>query len=132
MADKQNNGGASSQLGKLMAPMGLDTIIEAQRPALAAMGELNSRLYDGIAAMGREWMSLFNRRLREDLSMPEQIAACKTARDMYRLYADYFQNAFSHYQSGFEQMTKCGLSMAEDTFDVLSLRSQSGARRKKQ
>jgi len=40
---------------------------------------------------------------------------------MYRLYADYFQNAFSHYQSGFEQMTKCSLTMAEGTFDIPAL-----------
>jgi hypothetical protein len=111
--------------------MGLETLIEVQRPALAAVGELNSRLYDGIAAMSREWMSLLDRRLREDLAMPEQLAACKTARDMYRLYVDYFQNAFSHYQSGFEQLTKCGLSMAEDAFDVLRLRAEPGTRRKK-
>ncbi len=132
MADKQDNGGSSSRLPTLMAPMGLETIIEAQRPALAAMGELNSRLYDGIAAMGTEWMSLCRRRLREDLAMPEQLAACKTAQDMYRLYAEYFRNALSHYQLGFQQMTKCGLSLAEDTFDVLSLRAErGGARRKK-
>jgi len=131
MADKQDNGGTSAKLPQLIAPMGLETLIEVQRPALAAVGELNSRLYDGIAAMSREWMSLLDRRLREDLAMPEQLAACKTAQDMYRLYVDYFQNAFSHYQSGFEQLTKCGLSMAEDTFDVLRLRAEPGTRRKK-
>jgi len=131
MADKQDNGGTSAKLPQLIAPMGLETLIEVQRPALAAVGELNSRLYDGIAAMSREWMSLLDRRLREDLAMPEQLAACKTARDMYRLYVDYFQNAFSHYQSGFEQLTKCGLSMAEDAFDVLRLRAEPGTRRKK-
>jgi hypothetical protein len=63
--------------------------------------------------------------------MPEQLAACKTAGDMFRLYADYFQNALSHYQSGFEQLTKCGLSMAENTFDVLRLRAEPDTRRKK-
>jgi Phasin protein len=131
MADKQDNGGTSAKLPQLIAPMGFETLIEVQRPALAAVGELNSRLYDGIAAMSREWMSLLDRRLREDLAMPEQLAACKTARDMYRLYVDYFQNAFSHYQSGFEQLTKCGLSMAEDAFDVLRLRAEPGTRRKK-
>ncbi|HUJ38690.1 MAG TPA: phasin family protein [Hyphomicrobium sp.] len=131
MADKQDNGGTSAKLPQLIAPMGLETLIEVQRPALAAVGELNSRLYDGIAAMSREWMSLLDRRLREDLAMPEQLAACKTTRDMYRLYVDYFQNAFSHYQSGFEQLTKCGLSMAEDAFDVLGLRAEPGTRRKK-
>jgi hypothetical protein len=51
--------------------MGLETLIEVQRPALAAVRELNSRLYHGIAAMSREWMSLLDRRLREDLAMPE-------------------------------------------------------------
>jgi len=129
MADNRDNG--SPRLADLMAPVGLETIMEAQRPALAAMGELNSRLYDGIAAMNNEWVSLFNRRLREDLAIPEQLAACKNARDMYRLYADYFQNAFSHYQSGLEQMTKRSLSMAEDTFDVLRWRTEPSTRRKK-
>jgi hypothetical protein len=129
MAENRDNGGPP--LAELMTPVALETIIEVQRPALAAMGELNSRLYDGITAMSKEWVSLFNRRLREDLAIPEQLAACKNARDMYRLYADYFQNAFSHYQSGLEQMTKCSLSLAEDTFDVLRSRADTHARRKK-
>jgi hypothetical protein len=62
MADKQDNGGTSAKLPQLTAPIGLDTLIEVQRSALAEVGELNSRLYDGIAAMSRECMSLLNRR----------------------------------------------------------------------
>src|SRR4029079_13664496 len=80
MADNQDTG--LPRLADLMGPVVLETIIEAQRPALAAMGELNSRLYDGIAAMSKEWVSLFNLRLREDLAIPEQLAACKNTRDM--------------------------------------------------
>ena len=100
-----------------------------QRPALAAMAELNGRLYEGIAAMNREWTSFLNKRLKEDMAVPEQLAACKSVQDMYRVYTDYFQAACSHYQSGFEQIAKCGRSIAEDTFDVLQSHVSTGRKR---
>jgi hypothetical protein len=31
--------------------------------------------------------------------MPQQLAECKSLQDLYRVYAEFFQNACSQYQS---------------------------------
>ena len=125
MADRPNDGGGAGE-----TPFVFETMLEMQRPALAAMAELNGRLYEGIAAMNSEWTSFLNKRLKEDMAVPEQLAACKSVQDMYRVYTDYFQAACAHYQAGFEQIAKCGRSIAEDTIDVLQSDANSTVRKR--
>jgi len=105
---------------------GLEALVEMQRPALATLVDLNSRLYESAAAFNGEWVSFVNRRLKEDLAVPQQLAACKTAQDVYRVYADYFQSTCSQYQAEFEQITRLGKLMAEDTAKVLRGRTEGG------
>ena len=82
------------------------------------MAQMNGKVYDSIATMNKNWAAFVNRRLKEDLAMPQQLAACKTVQDMYGVYAEFFQTAVADYQSEFEQMTKLGKSLADDTVQV--------------
>ena len=107
-----------------MMPFGIEAMIEAQRPAFTAMAEVNTRMYESIAAANREWASFINRRLKDDLAMPQQLAECKNLQDLYRVYTQFFQNACSQYQSGLEQMMKLSQSITEAA--VHSLQSRSG------
>jgi Phasin protein len=110
---------SSSEATSRMTPFGIETIMEMQRPALTAMAEANTRLYESIAAANREWALFVNRRLKEDLAVPQQLAECKNLPELYRVYAQFFQNACSQYQSGLEQMTRLGRSMAENAVQAL-------------
>ena len=38
-----------------LAPFGFDAMMQMQRPALAAMAEMNGRLYESVAAANKEW-----------------------------------------------------------------------------
>ena len=49
-----------------MMPIGFEALIEMQRPAYTAMADVNTRLYESIAAVSKEWASFVNRRLKED------------------------------------------------------------------
>lgn len=109
---------SGSRTQPMLAPE-FERMLEMQRPALDAMAKLNSRLYESIVAVNKEWGSFVNRRLKEDFALPEQLAACKTAQDMFRVCANYFQNACSDYQSEFEEMTKFNTSIAKDTMTAL-------------
>lgn len=102
-----------------MAPFGIEAFMEMQRPTLTAMAEANTKLYESIATANREWALFVNRRLKEDFAVPQQLAECKNLPDLYRVYAQFFQNACSQYQTGLEQMTKLGRSMAENAFQAL-------------
>lgn len=94
-------------------------LLEMQRPTLEAMAEVSGKLYEGIAAMNKEWTSFINRRLKEDLAMPEQLAACATTEEMFRTCADYVRTAWTDYQSGLEQMSRLNSSLAQQTLSAL-------------
>jgi len=120
---------SGSRTQPMLAPE-FERMLEMQRPALDAMAELNSRLYESVAAVNKEWGSFVNRRLKEDFAVPEQLAACKTAQDMLRVYANYFQNVCSDYQSEFEEMTKFNRSIVQDTMTTLQSQVTRGAQNK--
>jgi hypothetical protein len=128
MPEKTTNGRADTGLPPVMLPFGLEAFMEFNRPALAAMAQMNGKVYENIATMNRTWVEFVNRRLKEDLAVPQQLAACKTVQEMYGVCADFFQTAVADYQSEFEQMSKLGKSLAEETANALQTRIEETAR----
>ena len=124
MPDKTTNGRADTGLPPMMLPFGFDAFIELNRPALQAMAQMNGKVYDGIATWNKNWVAFLNRRLKEDLAVPQQLAACKTVQDMCGVYAGFFQNACAQYQSELEQMTKLSKSLADDTLQAIQARME--------
>ena len=102
--------------------------MEMNRPTLAAMAEVNGKVYENIATMNRNWVAFVNRRLKEDFAMPKQLSTCKTVQEMYGVYAEFFQTALTDYQSEFEQMSKIGKSIAEEATQVMQTRLEESAR----
>jgi hypothetical protein len=119
MPDKTGNGRAENGFPPMMLPFNFESLMELNRPALTAMAQMNGKVYDGLATLNKNWVAFINRRLKEDLAVPQQLAACKTVQDMYGVYAEFFQNACSDYKSEFEQMTKLSKSLADDTMQVV-------------
>jgi hypothetical protein len=120
MADKTTNGRGDTALPPMMTvPFGFEALMELNRPALQAMAQMNGKMYDGISTLNKNWVAFLNRRLKEDLAVPQQLAECKTVQDMCSVYAGFFQNACAHYQSELEQMTKLGKSIAYDTLHAV-------------
>ena len=122
MPDKTANGRADVGLPPMMLPFGFDALMELNRPALQAMAQMNGKMYDGIATLNKNWVAFLNRRLKEDFAVPQQLASCKTMQEMYGVYAEFFQNACSQYQSELEQMTKLSKSLADDTLQAIQSR----------
>jgi hypothetical protein len=128
MPDKTGNGRADAMFPAMMMPFGFEALMELNRPALTAMAQMNGKVYDGIATMNKSWVAFVNRRLKEDLGMPKQLADCKTVHEMYGVCADFLQNAYADYQSEFEQMTKLGKTLADDTFQAMQARAEAALR----
>ena len=127
MADKTTNGRADNGLPPMMLPFGLEALMEMNWPALSAMAEVNGKVYENLATLNKSWVAFVNRRLKEDFAMPKQLAECKTVQDMYSVYADFVQTAVTDYQSSFEQMSKLGKSMADETAQVMQSRLEETA-----
>ncbi|HZT49823.1 MAG TPA: phasin family protein [Hyphomicrobiaceae bacterium] len=132
MADKTANGRAETVFPPMLMPMGFEAFMELNRPALNAMAQMNGKVYDGLATLNKNWVAFINRRLKEDLGMPKQLAGCKTVQEMYGVCAEFFQNACADYQSEFEQMTKLGKSLADDTMQVMQSRMEEADREQRQ
>jgi Phasin protein len=128
MPDKTSNGRADFGFPPMMLPFNFESLMELNRPALNAMAQMNGKVYDGLATLNKNWVAFINRRLKEDLAVPQQLASCKTVQDMYGVYAEFFQNACSDYQSELEQMTKLGKSLADDTIQAMQTRMEETAR----
>ena len=118
MVETAKDGHDRAGIEETRAPS-LEQMLDIQRPALQAMADLNGKLYEGIAAVNKEWTSFVNRRLMEDMAIPERLAACTTMQDMMRVYTNYVQDAYTHYQSEFEQLSKLNRSIAQDTMTAL-------------
>jgi hypothetical protein len=129
MPDKTTNGRSEVGIPPMMVPFGLEALMELNRPALAAMAQVNGKVYDSIATMNTQWVAFVNRRLQKDFGMPKQLAACKTVQDVYGVYTDFFQTAVSDYQSEFEEMSKLGRSLADETLQAMQARSEEGVSR---
>lgn len=128
MADKTRNGHTDGGFPTVMVPFGLEAFMDIHRPTLEAMAQMNGKVYENIATLNKNWASFLNRRLKEDLGMPRQLASCKTVQEMYGVYADFFQTALSDYQSEFEQMSKIGKAIAEETMHTMQTRAEEASR----
>ena len=128
MADKTSSGRAENGFVPMPMPLGFEALMEINRPALTAMAQMNGKVYDNLAAINRNWVTFVNRRLKEELAMPQNLASCKTVQDMYGVYSEFFQTAVADYQSEFEQMSKLGKSLAEETAQIMQTRLDEVAR----
>jgi phasin protein len=124
MPDKTNGERAEVGFSPLTMPFGLEALVELNRPALAAMAQVNGKVYENLAAMNWSWADFLNRRLEKDLGMPQQLAACKSIRDVYGVYAEFFQAAVADYQGELEEMTKLGKTLADDALQAMQTRSE--------
>lgn len=93
----------------------MTALFEAGRPTLSAAAEMNDRLYETMAAFNTECVCFVNRRLKEDLAIPQQFAACRTFEDVVGVYSGFFKRAVEQYQAEFEYMAKLGQTLASDT-----------------
>lgn len=128
MPDKTTNGRAEVGFPPMMVPFGFEALMEINRPALAAMAQVNGRVYDSLVTINKNWVDFVNRRLKEDLGVPKQLAGCKSVQEMYSVYADFFQTALSDYRSELEQMSKLGRTLADDTLQAIQTRTEETQR----
>src|SRR5262245_13528964 len=117
MAERTSNGASYP-----LTPVGIEAMLHMHRPALTAMLELNNPGYESSGALNREWASLGNRRLKEALAVPQKLAECKTVAELCQVYAQFFQNAYSRYQSEVDQLTRLNKSIAENMLQPLDPR----------
>jgi Phasin protein len=102
-----------------MMPFGFDMLTVMTQPPLTVMTDVNSKLFEGMAAFAKEWGDFLNRRLAANMALPQQVAACKTANDMQKVYAGFFQQASAQCLEEVEQMTNINMSLTDGTLKAM-------------
>lgn len=130
MADQSGNGqgNGAGAFAPFNVPFNFEQLMDLNRPALTAMAEVNGKVYENLTALNKTWVSFVNRRLKEDLAVPQQLAGCKTVQDMLGVYRGFFQNAVADYQAEFEELSKLGKTMTEETVQVVQARLEEATR----
>ena len=114
----------NGEQGNLWAPSGFNALMGMSIPPTALVTEMNGRLFEGIAAFNRDWVTFVNRCLKDNLELSQRIAACKTAEEIRSVYGVWYQKSAEHYLDGIVEMANNSKSLVHDT--VTAVQSLAG------
>ena len=97
-------------------------------PALAGAAKWNGKMYEGFALMGSEWLDFVNRRLKEDLNLPQRMCACRTPEEARDTYAAFWRQAVDDYQKEFVVMARLGSGFMSNSLAAAHSRAEEAAR----
>jgi hypothetical protein len=101
-------------------PFGFDVAqIMDTTNGLAAMTEFNGKLFAGLVDLNKECVRFIHQRLREDLNLPQKLAACKSPKDLFAAYTDFYRAASHDYQHEFARILKMGQSLAAEATQIV-------------
>jgi len=62
-------------------------------PTFTRALQLNAKAHEGFALITTEWQDFVGRRLKEDMSLVQRVATCKSPGQMWGAYAEFWQKA---------------------------------------
>ena len=65
----------------------------------------------GLSAMNATWAGLANGRLKENFTLPRQLAGCTSLAAMLHVYGGYCRTAAKQYQTAFGAIQQIGLDL---------------------
>jgi hypothetical protein len=71
-------------------------------------------VYPSLAAINTTWAGFINRRLKENLTLPEQLVDCKNLWGVLRVYGVYYRTAAAQYYAAFAQLQIIGVNLASE------------------
>jgi hypothetical protein len=106
--------------------------IELWGPALAGAAKWNGKMCQGFALLGSEWLDFVNRRLKEDLNLPQRVCACRSAEELRDTYTAFWRQAMDDYQKEFTVMAKLGSGFLSNSLTAAQSRLEEAARELRQ
>ena len=97
-------------------------------PVLAGAAKWNGQIYGGLATLGSEWLDFVTGRLKQDLRLPQQLCACRSAEEIRDVYVAFWQHAVEDYQTEFTIMAKLGSGFVNNSMMVAQNRIEEAAR----
>jgi hypothetical protein len=97
-------------------------------PALAGAAKWNGKMYEGLATLGSEWLDFVNRRLKEDLSLPPRVCACRSPGELRDASVAFWHQAIDDYQKEFAVMVRLGSGLLSNSLTAAQTRAEEAAR----
>lgn len=97
-------------------------------PALAGAVKWNGWMYEGFATLGSEWLDFVNRRLKQDLGLPQRLCACRSPEEARQAWLAFWQQAVEDYQKEATVMAKLAGGFLNDTLTAAQSRAEETAR----
>ena len=98
---------------------GYDAMIAWNRPIIEAMNELTNRTFEKAAALNSAWSNFVQRRVQQNIDLPQRLAACRSPEEVMRVYGTWAQIAVEQYQHGFDEMARIGQDIQRETVEVV-------------
>jgi hypothetical protein len=89
-------------------------------------------MYEGFAMLGGEWLDFVNRRLKEDLKLPQRMCACRTPEEVRDTYASFWRQAVDDYQKEFALLSRLGSGLVSTSLTAAQTRIEEAARELRQ
>lgn len=87
-------------------------------PWLSQWQAWNERANATWGAMSSEWLSFVHRRIAEDMSFQQELAACKRIDDAWRAYAQFLERMAADYQREMAELARLGGRLADEGMDA--------------
>lgn len=100
------------QNAEFPVPMDFENLAEVNYTAVNAAGILSQRWYEAMAEVNGEFVNFVNKRLKEDMAVPAELAVCKTGTQMFDVYSNFFRTAVNQYFEEAETLAHIGKNFA--------------------
>jgi phasin family protein len=77
-------------------------------PMVNGMAEAGSKMSDGFASIGTEWMMFLGRRMQEDFAFPKHLAECRNPQDIFDVSAEFTRQAAEEYSKEWSRLAEMG------------------------
>ncbi|MBY0560470.1 hypothetical protein [Hyphomicrobium sp.] len=81
--------------------VGIFPLLPVWNPMAGRVGDWNSDAQHASEEIAHSWLRFVGDRIAKDAAFPGQLASCRTAGDVYQVYAQFWQQATNDYGKGF-------------------------------
>jgi hypothetical protein len=99
---------------------------------LAGAAKWNGKMCEGMAMLGSEWLNFVNRRLKEDLGLPQRVCACRSATELRDTYAGFWRQAADDYQKELALLSRLGSGVLSASLAAAHTRVEEAAQELRQ
>ena len=116
-ARKAANGERNEALD-VVFPFDLGAVVDFNHEALETMTEMNQAVIKRLMQYNEEIAEFANKRLKEDMAVPQKLMACGSTHDIFNCTMAFYQDAAQHYLNEAQRLAALGSEMTGETFDV--------------